>query len=519
MKRLKIPFLRKFHKDERGQSAVVVTVMLFSIMALAASGVETGHVYYAYRLLQESTNAATLAAAQAMPDIGTSGSATAGTGWGNLVLYSSQSGEKNASNLLQSDSITASFYCSSTMQAAPFNIGCQAPPSGEGSCSSGSSCNAIKVTQTAKVNLWFGGLVGFRSMNLTATSAAAMRGGQDQPWNIAIILDTTKSMSDADSGAQCSGTQISCALAGVQDLLADLTPCPLNTTCTSTSSYVDDVSLFVFPPVLNSTAKNDYTCPTSTPTHEYYMVPTLNPSWTYQIVPFSHDYRTTDTAALNPSSALVVASGGGSCAGVQAEGGAGTYYAQVIYTAEAGLAAQQAANPGSKNAMIILSDGNATATTSYTGTGLLALFSSTSDLQPSVAGLLNGILGILGVNSPTYPSALGECGQAVVAAQAAANAGTSVYTIGYGSPTSGGCTSDKTYSASATTGGGSWAPGDQPCAAIAAMASSKSNFYSDDGAGCLATAPSNQSLTKLTQIFQAISSNFTNSRLIPPGTS
>jgi hypothetical protein len=248
------------------------------------------------------------------------------------------------------------------------------------------------------------------------------------------------------------------------------------------------------------------------------MVPTLNPSWTYQIVPFSHDYRANDTGALNPSSDLVVASGGGSCAGVQAEGGAGTYYAQVIYTAQSALLAQQAANPGSKNAMIILSDGNATATTSYTGTGLLALFSSTSDLQPSVAGLLNGILGLLPA-SPTYPSAVGECGQAVVAAQSATNAGTQVYTIGYGAETSGGCTSDQTNSASVTTGGGTWAPGDQPCAAIAAMATSKNDFYSDDGDGCQATAPSNQSLTKLTQIFQAISSNFTNSRLIPPGTS
>ena len=112
-----------------------------------------------------------------------------------------------------------------------------------------------------------------------------------------------------------------------------------------------------------------------------------------------------------------------------------------------------------------------------------------------------------GYQSYAYPSALGECGQAVLAAQAAANAGTTVYTIGYGSPTSGGCLSDKTYSTSLGVNGGTWGPGDQPCRALAAMASSAVNFYSDDGDGCQATAPSNQNLTKLTAIFRAIVDN------------
>jgi hypothetical protein len=123
-----------------------------------------------------------------------------------------------------------------------------------------------------------------------------------------------------------------------------------------------------------------------------------------------------------------------------------------------------------------------------------------------------------GYQSYAYPSALGMCGQAVLAAQAAATAGTTVYTIGYGSPTSGGCLSDKTYSTSVGTNGGSWGPGDQPCQALAAMASSAVNFYSDDGQGCEATAPSNQNLTKLTAIFRAIVDNMSSPRLIPNGT-
>jgi hypothetical protein len=50
------------------------------------------------------------------------------------------------------------------------------------------------------------------------------------------------------------------------------------------------------------------------------------------------------------------------------------------------------------------------------------------------------------------------------------------------------------------------------------MASAATNFYSDDGHGCEATAPSNQNLTKLTAIFRAIVDNMSSPRLIPAGT-
>ena len=55
-----------------------------------------------------------------------------------------------------------------------------------------------------------------------------------------------------------------------------------------------------------------------------------------------------------------------------------------------------------------------------------------------------------------------------MAAQAAATAGTAVYTIGYGSETSGGCPIGcKKYSASVTrSDGATWGPGDQPCHGI-----------------------------------------------------
>jgi len=42
---------------------------------------------------------------------------------------------------------------------------------------------------------------------------------------VAIIVDTTRSMTDTDTDSNCNNTRISCALAGVQVLLNSLSPC------------------------------------------------------------------------------------------------------------------------------------------------------------------------------------------------------------------------------------------------------------------------------------------------------
>ncbi len=512
MKRFGIPSMRRFLKSQRGQSAVLLMITASTMMALAAVSVETGHVYYAYQQLVASTNSAVLAGAAAMPN-----TAQAKT---NVTKYSSGSGDLNATPMLQNAVATPAFLCLNTVSST-LNVPCQTSSGGTG------GYNALSVTQTATIPMWFGGLIGMKQMNVAYTAEAAMAGGQNSPWNIAVIVDTTNSMTSSDGGGQCNGTRITCALLGVQALLNDLYPCGLGQTCASSTTYVDSVSLFVFPAVTGTTASKDSTCPTSNPTIVAYTFPdppsntTLPSADTYQVTSFANNYKTSDTAAsLNQAAPIVIAagdSGKSNCTGIQAPGGEGTYYAQVIYAAQTALLAQQAANPGSQNAIILLSDGDATACASNANTTGGAC--NTKSQLIATEGTLNGTgthtSNLTGYQSYAYPSALGECGQAVLAAQAAANAGTAVYTIGYGAETSGGCTTDKTYSATVTTNGGSWAPNDQPCQALAAMASAQTNFYSDDGSGCQATAPTNQALTKLTAIFRAIVDNLSTPRLIP----
>ena len=515
MKRFGIPSMRRFLKSQRGQSAVVVMITASTMMALSAASVETGHVYFAYQQLVASTNSAVLAGAQAMPNTTLASQ--------NVAKYSAQSNGMNASPWLQNAAATPAFLCLNTVSNS-LNVACQTASGGTG------GYNSLSVTQTATIPLWFGGLIGMKKMNVSYTAKAAVAGGQNSPWNIAIIQDTTSSMNTSDGGDQCNGTRITCSLLGIQALLNDLYPCGLGQNCTSSTTYVDSVSLFVFTAVTGATASKYSSCPTSNPTIVAYTFPdppsntTLPSADTYQVVGFKNNYKTTDSAAtLNQAAPIVIAagdSGQSNCAGIQAPGGEATYYAQVIYAAQAALLLQQAANPGSQNAIIFLTDGDATACASNANT-VAGACNSKSELV-AAQGTLNGTgtktSNPGGYQSYAYPSALGMCGQAVLAAQAAANAGTTVYTIGYGSPTSGGCLSDKTYSASVSTHGGNWGPGGQPCQALAAMASAQVNFYSDDGAGCEATAPTNQNLTQLTAIFRAITKQMSSPRLIPNGT-
>ena len=180
------------------------------------------------------------------------------------------------------------------------------------------------------------------------------------PWNIAIVVDTTASMADNDGGTQCNLEKVQCALQGVTALLQDLYPCAQGANCTTSTAYVDSVSLFAFPAMTTATISHDYVCTTSNPTIVAYTFPDppsslLLPSGdTYQIVGFSNNYKTTDaTSALNTAAAISIASGNSGksgCNGIAAPGGEGTYYAQVIYAAQAALISQQNANPGSKNA-------------------------------------------------------------------------------------------------------------------------------------------------------------------------
>ncbi len=466
------------NRHRRGQTFVLASLMMPVIFGLTGLVVDLGRIYRDQSILTASTQAAALAGAGAMsqPGATTTGVTTVVTG------YTSQTGDDNASTFISGATLVSGypeFKCLTTV-TTDYDTECYGP----------SSSNAIVVKQKVSVPLWFLRMFGTNTVEVSALATASMKGSVTSPYNIAIVLDTTQSMTDTDSGtgSDCNSTRISCALKGIQILLKSLSPCPTNVTSCGTvtngnvANSVDRVSLFVFPAVTTATRADDYNCGSTSPTTTGYAYPSLPGTSTYQVIPFSSDYRTSDTAtSLSTTSHLgtaVAGTSGTPC--MKVVGGFGTYYAQVITYAQAALVSEHSSYPNAKNVMIILSDGDATAS---------------SGQMPGAS-----------TTSGTYMSSKQECHQAVTAAQAAATAGTLVYTVAYGAESSG-CTTDTS-------------PSITPCQTMEQMASSSAFFYSDYAAsgGTSSCVSASQPATSLNQIFQTIVGDLTVARLIPNGT-
>lgn len=501
-------------REERGQAMIWVGTMMTAFLGVAGLVTDTGRTMIAYRQLQASTNAAVLAGAADMPN-------------SNYVSvaddYASGTSGYNQIPLATNVKVSVNGACLGTVSG--WGIGCQTPSGGT------AAYNSLTVTQSADVPTIFARIFGVKQIPITATATAAMRGATPIPYNVAIIVDTTQSMNDQDSDSQCSTTRIACSLAGIVTMLQNMAGCTTSlTSCGTVTSVtgppatgnvanpVNHVSLFTFPNVSQSTVANDYGCKGTNPTAETYTFPSTtatsySPSSstaTYEVVGFSSDFKTAGTTTtLSSSSDLVKAVGGvKNCTAMAAEGGEGTYYAGVIYAAQAALVAEQAANPGSQNAIVMISDGDAT--------------EASKDLSSPGSSNTNG----------AYPSYIDECNQAAIAAQAATAAGTRVYAVAYGAESSG-CTytqttgsgrSQKTTTVYEGADQSGYIANITPCQTMENIASNSAYFYSDytstssgstTDSSCIGTATST---TQLSQIFSEIANSMTTSRLIPNGT-
>jgi Flp pilus assembly protein TadG len=488
---------RRLLRDQKGQ--VIPWVVLMSTVLLGFAGVvlDLGRAYIGYRELQAATDAAALAGAQ---NLKSSNAKTIADS------YSALPGSYNAQTSFTSATMLTGYpklECLTTITR--LGVACIAP----------NSANAIQVIEQATIPTFFSEVFGVGQMTLTATSTAAVVGARATPMNIAIVIDTTASMRTVD--LNCGNTRLNCALNGAQILLAGLSPCsPAAGTCSVSNGVatgaLDQVSIFTFPPVTVGTIANDYNCGGSDPTIVPYTLPVYNattyaPSGnstgTYQITNFLSDYRSSDVAnSLNTSSYLSMTLGAGTkngnnCSGMGDPGGDGTYYAGAIYAAQAALTGQYNTEGGAnalpipQNIMIILSDGEANANA--------AKMNSSSNAAWNTSG--------------TYPSAIDQCQQAVEAADFAKGQGTTVYTVAYGSESSG-CTTDSTNMTPINQAGIT------PCQVMSEMASGSTYFYSDyNQSGSSSTCQSpGTSVTSLNDIFTAIINDLLVVRLIPNGT-
>lgn len=513
-------------QSEDGQIIPWVIFMMFFFMGMCALTVDVGHAMLVQRQLQASADAAALAASQHLAD---------GQYQTYGQKYSAAVSSNNSYTGVDVGTPTIEPYCSSTVVS--FGIPC----TGSG--------NAVRVTETATVAMAFTPFIGIPAITVGA-KANASKGTAPIPLNIALIIDTTYSMKSNDPN--CSNTSINCAMSGAQQLLLALDP------------SVDFVSVFTFPAVTTDTVANEsncsnslikigpYTFPAADATSQTmeYDYTTTSKSGTKTTTPYYLTYQVTDflsdyisgyqASSLNGSSKVTAAMGGKSgCSGIQvasqtsqylpntvSSNGYNTYFAGAIYAAQAALVAKRTtrlnanSKDKSKNVIILLSDGNATA-------------SNTSTWHDMVVGTEGNPAASTSTSSSTggkYPSVYGQCGQAVDAAQSFSQKTdpnrTLVFTIAYGAATSskgGGSSGNGGNCGSDVTPNPSSHPNITPCQTMQQMstdwATDGSYFYSDYYApggtsGCSAKG-NLLTITSLNNIFKDLINRLRPSRLIP----
>jgi len=234
-----------------------------------------------------------------------------------------------------------------------------------------------------------------------------------------------------------------------------------------------------------------------------------------------------------------------------------TYYASAIYAAQAALTQEASLYPGSQNAIILLSDGQAntqwiyfpagsqkpgavnTSLASTLGTGQAGYATTTSTPLKTaiVAKSLSSPNGeVSGTISGVYPDFMDECQQAIVAGQYAssgtnaASMATRVIAIAYGSEQTG-CGSGSTdahndvttVTLPATANVPFTASSLTPCMTMENIASSLNYFYSDylqSGSSvdtnCKGTVAGQTDISNLTQIAFSVATTFKSGKLLPP---
>jgi len=532
MKRFDMSFFFRLLTADSGQALPWIAGFVSVLLGVGGGMViDLGRAYLIRGTMQNYANAMALAASGEVYNTSVLNNASA---YAND--YSASQGDENYNAGLGTVTPTVNVVCLNSLM-----------PSGS-KCTTSSAPNAVKVAETTTIPTIFMKVFGIPNLTVTASAMATIQ-GQAQPWNVAVIVDATDSMvntTDTNCSTSSSPSRFTCALQSVQTMLEAINPCASGVTSCDNSNSVFRVALFAFPNVLTSQRPDDYGCRGTIPTSEQYTLPATGLSSytpltyngvnaTYEVTlpntgnadanGFVSDYY--DTASsnnLNPNSELVEAIGGSSgCTAMNTNGGESTYYASVIYAAQAALTAEKALHPGSKNAIILLSDGEASAAnTKFPSSGLTV--SPSADGISIITNLLTNLTSNLdGGTWGTYPDFHDECQQAIVAAHSAATAGTRVYAMAYGAESDGcgvaGSGVTVTDTTTVTTGANQsfTAATLTPCITMENIASSLDYFYSDyneSGSGSTCTDNSHTT-TSLADIASAIAASFTQPRLLP----
>ncbi|WP_374330823.1 pilus assembly protein TadG-related protein, partial [Aestuariivirga sp.] len=430
--------LLRLRKDDGGAALLYVTITIPVIFAITSLAVDVGYVFYLRTKLQTAADMGALAGASKLYTDNAQAVKDLATTYVNYNLPTDWTTGKTPVAVG-----TPEVKCLTTIT----NMGL--------TCSSLSGGNALKVTVTATTPLFFATALGFKSITLSADSLVSGGGSSPPPLNVAIVLDATASM-NSGLGTDCgilkwnstkkTPTKIQCASLAAKTLLTKLW------------SSVDQVALYTYPS-FDAQSIDVVTCKTGNSGKLGQVLYTTAAKPNYQMFDFTDNYMDTGsppTGGLKTDSPLVLAMGKSAttatsgdqtnCNGLDASGlGIGTSIADAIAQAQSDLikanqALVDAKQPKRQNVLIVLSDGDANG-------------NSESLLGPSppdafVAGTDSYGIGY----NPTkwvidVDKMSDQCQAAVAVADAAAAAGTWVYSIAFSASNTakGSCFTDRPY--------------------------------------------------------------------------
>jgi Flp pilus assembly protein TadG len=231
--------------------ALFIMLGLFGVMGFV---VDAGRLYIAFEQLTASTDAAALAGGSGLPSMSAAQA--------NAMKFDGVSGNNNYFSNLPGVTLVTSPPTVKCIEYTDLAIPCSTALG---------TYNAIQVSQTVSVPMTFSKFFGAKAVTLTATATASSRGAPSTPYNIAMIIDNTASMSSGGTDS-CTDpytgdsytTSEGCALVGARVLLhntapcaGDLSPCPAYVASTNyatstadantVTNAVDMVSLLIFP--------------------------------------------------------------------------------------------------------------------------------------------------------------------------------------------------------------------------------------------------------------------------------
>lgn len=427
-------------RDNRGSIAILVTFMVPVMVGVAGLSVDVGLAYVAKKRLQEATQAAALAGAAELtkPNATEKTVATAIAEWQKAV----PAGVTVAST-------TTKLACDSTTADLPI---CNA-----------TYPNVVRVTQTTSTPTYFLKVLGKESFEVSASGVAATGGGGGSPIQVMFVIDLTGSMSlhynlGCTIPAIAKPTKMQCAMFAIQNVLKAL------------PTSVTKVGLMAFPGREKKWEMGSTSCGTQPNVVRY-----LTPGIQYQIGTALESDFNDGAGGLKSAAPIVRAVGdyskgypaGKGCLETASLGSVDSYGAEAIEKAHAALPVVK----GVQNVIIFLSDGD------YN--------------SPDYFGGLPG--GLYDVSKKSN-----QCQQAIDAASNATAAGTTVYSVAFGNPTTKGCPFDT--------------PAINPCMAMQRIASDPTRYYTSD---CNTLKGALHPPDQIPQVLNVVRGTLTKPRLLP----